>query len=180
MASLSLGNKVGGFLVAWPCHSPGLLAGFKTFPAASFPPPPWVANRGSLVPVPIELPCSLHTKNGNPQAILGAVPSQTVAMAPCSHWAVTTASLLPPGCWTFLLALCPAQFMIGQPQERLAAASVIWANQGAKKGTMGVFHIGSLAARWWEGLGNVAWAQGGETVSQCRIVCPITKLCVPA
>lgn len=38
--SLSLGNKVGGSLVAWPCHSLGLLAGFKTFPAAFFPPTP--------------------------------------------------------------------------------------------------------------------------------------------
>lgn len=138
MFSLSLGNKVGGSLVAWPCHSLGLLAGFKTFPAAFFPPTPsWVANRGSLVPAPIELPCSLHTKNGNPQAILGAVPSQTVAMAPCSHWAVTTVSLLPPGCWTFLLALCPALLMIGQPQERPAEASDSMGQSKGKKGNFG-------------------------------------------
>lgn len=45
-------------------------------------PPPRVANRGSLVPAPIELPCSLHTKNGNPQAISGALPSRAVATAP--------------------------------------------------------------------------------------------------
>lgn len=89
------------------------------------------------------------------------MPSQTVVMAPCSHWAVTTASSLPPGCWTFLLALYPAQLRIGQLQERLAVASGIWANPGAKKGTLGIFHIDSLAAGWWEGLGIVAWAQGG-------------------
>lgn len=66
--------------------------GFSPGSRISLPPlfhhPPLVTNRGSLVPAPIELPCSLHTKNGNPQAILGAVPSQAVAMA----------SLLAPGC----------------------------------------------------------------------------------
>lgn len=108
----SCGNKVGGSWTAWPCHSPELLAGFETFPAASSPPPPWVANRGSLVPAPIELPCSLHTKNGNPQAILGAVPSQAVA----------TVSLLPSGCWT-LLSLVPSPAYIGTAKEHPAEAT---------------------------------------------------------
>lgn len=73
---------------------PGLATVLGSWPGSRLsllppsPPPPWVANRGSLVPAPIELPCFLHTKNGNPQAISGAVPSQAVTMAP----------LLPPGC----------------------------------------------------------------------------------
>lgn len=108
LVSLSLGNKVGGYLVAWPCHSPGLQAGFKTFSAASSPPPPWVANRSSLVPAPIELPCSLHTKNGNPQAILGAVPSQTVAMAPCSQLGCDHSVLAPTRLLDLPLSLVPS------------------------------------------------------------------------
>lgn len=36
---------------------------------------------------------------------------------------------------------------------------IVWANPSTRKGTLGTFYIDSLAARWWEGLGNVAWAQ---------------------
>lgn len=60
------------------------------------PPTPSVANRGCLVPAPIELPCSLHTKNGNPQAILGALPSQAVATVHCFHRAAGPSSKPTP------------------------------------------------------------------------------------
>lgn len=74
------------------------------------PPTPSVANRGCLVPAPIELPCSLHTKNGNPQAILGALPSQAVATVLCFHRAAGPSSkpyAQPCSLWASLRSTLP-------------------------------------------------------------------------
>lgn len=132
-----LWKQGGGLLEAWPCHSPG----FTTLPAIPFPPPPRVTNRGGLVPAPIELPCSPHTKNGNPQAISGAVPS----------WAVATAPLLPPGCWT-LLPDRPSLLTLGQSQQHLGGVLAGRSRPRAE----GRSPLGRLAAGWREGPGNVA------------------------
>lgn len=123
----------GGLLEAWPCHSPG----FTTLPAIPFPPPPRVANRGGLVPAPIELPCSPHTKNGNPQAISGAVPS----------WAVATAPLLPPGCWTLLRDLGPAFSLWDSLSSTLVGSWLGGADPGLR-----------------EALPQAAWQMGGGRV----------------
>lgn len=48
--------------------------------------------------------------------------------------------------------------MIGQPQECPAEAFDSMGQSRLKEENFGnILH--SLAARWWEGLGNVAWAQ---------------------
>lgn len=89
-----------------------------------------VANRGSLVPAPTEPPCSLHTKNGNPQAVLGAGPSWPVATAPAP---------------TRLLR--PAWLTLGQAQDSRQTARPRL--EGAHLGPGEALPTVRLAARSW-------------------------------
>lgn len=110
-------------------------------------PPPLVVNRGSLVLLPTELPCSLHTKNGNPQAILGAVPSPLGLSSP----APTTLLDPPPS-----LVPSPAYpaAASGTPCGARGWEELTWAERSST--------TGRLSAGWREGLGNVAWTQASR------------------
>ena len=82
LSSLTLWKQGGGLLGSLALPQSWASGRVHDSPCRPLSPTPRVANRGGLVPAPIELPCSLHTKNGNPQAISGAVPSRAVATAP--------------------------------------------------------------------------------------------------
>lgn len=141
------------------------LLGFSLGSQLSLPPPsppPRVANRDGLVLAPIELPCSLHTKNGNPQAISGAMPSpaRPWPRLPCSRGLLDFPPSLAP-------SSAHSRAASGTPLGALDWEELTWAEGSSPAGRM--------AAGWWEELSNVAWAQASRSVSQ-----PVMYGLVPA
>lgn len=144
------------------------LLGFSPGSQLSLPPPsppPLVANRGGLVLAPIELPCSLHTKNGNPQAISGAVPSpaRPWPRLPCFSGLLN----FPPS-----LAPSPAHSRAasGTPLGALDWEELTWVEGSSPTGRM--------AAGLWEGRNSVAWAQASRgSVSQPVMYMALSQHC---
>lgn len=137
------------------------LLGFSPGSQPSLPPPsppPRVANRGGLVLAPIERPCSLHTKNGNPQAISGAVPSpaRPWPRLPCSSGLLDFPPSLAPN-------PAPSRAASGTPLGALAWEELTWVE--------GSSPTGRRAAGWWEKRNSVAWAQASRGSISQPVMC---------